>query len=406
MIRIRQAAILCGGLGARLRPLTDTMPKPMVPVNGRPFLSYLLDQLKDNGIKEVVLMTGYRGEQISGFYKDGSSAGIPIRYSHGPAEWETGRRLFEAKDMLDEYFFLMYSDNFLPVDIRKILEFYAASRKLLSFVVQPKAKGNIRLGPDGSVLVYDKSRGSPGLDHVELGYMAVSRKIFDFYSCKDVSFSDIITRLVSAGEVAGMPVLDAYYSVSDTERLKLTEAYLKPKKILLIDRDGVINRKAPRGEYVDSWEGFSFLPENVDGMKALSRAGYSFIVISNQAGIARGMVTAEAVAAINARMKNALEEQGISILDIFVCPHHWEEKCLCRKPSPGLFFEASRKWLFRLDKTYFIGDDPRDCQAAYQAGCGCVYTGKKEELAGISANEQPRWVVGNLKEAVPYLVGI
>lgn len=399
----RQAAILCGGLGSRLRPLTDTMPKPMVPVNGVPFLSYLLEQLKDNGIKEVILMTGYLGEQLSDYFGDGASFGIRIRYSPGPAEWETGRRIIEAKDMLDEHFLLLYGDNFLPFNLKKITKFYNAQKKLLSFIVQPKAKGNIHLGEGGIVQAYDKLRLAEGLNFVELGYMIVSKKMFEYYAYKDVSFSDIINKLVSAEQAAGFLVLDAYYSISDMDRLKLTEEYLKPKRILLIDRDGVINEKAPRGEYIASWEAFSFIRENVEGMKKLSQAGFSFIVISNQAGIARGMVSTGTVDNIHRRMKEWLEKEGIRILDIFVCPHHWDEKCSCRKPEPGLFFQASRKWLFRLDKTFFIGDDSRDCQAAYQAGCGSVYTGKNDDLGNLDPDEFPQLVVNNLNEAVSYL---
>ena len=403
MIVPKQAAILCGGLGSRLRPLTDTMPKPMVPVNGFPFLKYLLEQLKDSGIEEVVLMTGYLGEKISDYFGDGRSFGIAIRYSYGPAEWETGRRLFEAQELLDEYFLLLYGDNFLPFNLKKITKFYNEQKKLLSFIVQPKVKGNIRMEEGGIVRVYDKSRSAQGLDFVELGYMVVSKKIFEFYTCKDVSFSDIIAKLVSSGQVAGITVLDAYYSISDKDRLKLMEEYLKPKKILLIDRDGVINEKAPRGEYVASWEAFSFIRENVEGMKKLSLAGFSFIVISNQAGIARGMVSAEALDSIHRRMKEVLEKEDIRVLDIYVCPHHWDEKCFCRKPEPGLFFQASREWSFRLDKTYFIGDDYRDCQVAYRAGCGCVYIGEKGDLKELNLEEQPQIVVKNLNEAVPYL---
>jgi D-glycero-D-manno-heptose 1,7-bisphosphate phosphatase len=404
MFLIKQAAILCGGLGVRLRPLTDTVPKPMVKLNGIPFLQYLIEQLKDNGISEIVLMTGYLGEQISDYFGDGKKLGLKIKYSPGPAEWETGRRLFEAKDLLLDHFLLLYSDNFLTFNLKKSIAFYNQHKKLLSFIVTPKEKGNIRLGEGAAVEVYDSSRQAQGLGLVELGYMVASRKIFEYYTCSNVSFSDIIKTLVSAEEVAGMLVLEPYYSISDMERLRLTEKYLQPKKILLIDRDGVINKKAPRGEYVSSWGAFSFIRENVEGMKSLSSAGYSFIVISNQAGIARGMVSAQAVDDIHERMKQALQEQGINIIDIFVCPHHWDEKCFCRKPQPGLFIQASRKWLFRLDKTFFIGDDYRDCQAAYQAGCGCVYTGAAGGLEKLQPDEYPRYVVKNLTEAVDDLV--
>ncbi len=122
-------------------------------------------------------------------------------------------------------------------------------------------------------------------------------------------------------------------------------------------------------------------------------------MISNQAGIARGMVSARSVDCIHQRMKELLEEEGICILDIYVCPHHWDQKCFCRKPEPGSFFEASQKWSFRLDKTYFIGDDPRDCRA----GCRCVYVGEVTDLEDLSPEEQSQFIVNNLNEVVPYL---
>ena len=146
-----------------------------------------------------------------------------------------------------------------------------------------------------------------------------------------------------------------------------------------------------------------FLPENIEGMRILAEAGYEFIVISNQAGIARGMVTQEAVDTINQQMKKELAREGIPVLDVLVCSHHWEEGCFCRKPSPGMLFKASRDWLFRLDKTFFIGDDPRDCQAACNAGCGAIFIGERSEVEALSPEEQPREVFSNLAEAVPFL---
>jgi D-glycero-D-manno-heptose 1,7-bisphosphate phosphatase len=404
MVIPEQAAILCGGRGDRLRPLTDRMPKPMVPVNGVPFLEHLLVQLREHGIREVILMTGYLGEQIRDYFGEGRSLQLHLRYSHGPVEWDTGRRLYEVKPWLQDRFMLLYADNFVPFNLRKLTAFHEQQGKLLTFTVQAKTAGNLRLAKNGAVEVYDKTRKAGNLAFVELGYMIASTKIFDYYDGIEVSFSDIIAKLVSAGQVAAMVAGDAYHSVSDPERLKLTEGYLASKKILLIDRDGVINRRPPKGEYVASWRDFFFISENVRGMKRLAEAGFSFIVISNQAGIARGMISREAVEDIHCRMKDALAQEGVRILNIYLCPHHWDENCSCRKPEPGLFFQASRDWLLRLDKSYFIGDDPRDCQAAYQAGCGCIYVGNKDELGDLSPEQQPRWVVNNVEEAVPYLV--
>ena len=405
MIIPEQAAIFCGGLGTRMRPFTDKVPKPMVPVNGTPFLEYLICQLRENGIKEIILMTGYLGEQIHKYFGNGSKLNINIRYSHGPVEWETGRRLFEAKDLLNDYFLLLYSDNFAQFNLKKLARFYTEKKKLLCFLLQEKVTGNIKVNENGTVTLYDKTRTAKHLDFVELGYMLASKFIFRYYEDNDISFSDVIAKLVLAEQVTGFISNDSYHSISDPERWKLTEKYLAPKKILLIDRDGVINQKAPRGEYIDSWDKFFFISENIQGMETLSEYEFSFIVISNQAGIGRNLVDKNTVQSINEQMKNILENKGIKILNIYICPHHWDDNCFCRKPNPGLFFQASQEWLFRLDKTIFIGDDPRDCQAAHNAGCGSLYLGEKGDLSELSVEERPLGVFEYLNEAIPFLVG-
>ena len=398
-----QAAILCGGLGSRLRPITDKIPKPMVPVNGVPFLEHLIHQLKENGIFDFVFMTGYRGDQIEEYFGDGSQFEVKIQYSQGPSEWDTGRRLHRAKNLLKDMFLILYSDNFVQFDLKKLSKFYEEKKKLLCFIVQEKSTGNIRLGKDGIVELYDKTRTAENIDFVELGYMIADKEIFRFITDENSSFSEVITRLVSEREVAGMTVLDAYHSISDPERWQLMEKYLTPKKILLIDRDGVINRKAPRGEYIQKWSDFIFIPETVEGLKELSQEGFEFIVISNQAGIGRGVLSAASVDEINDRMKKYLEGQNIPIKGVYVCPHHWEDNCDCRKPAPGMLFQASKDFLFRLDKTFFIGDDPRDCQAAYNAGCKSIFLGEPVEVDKLSDNESPQLIINTFKSLSPFL---
>ena len=120
MERPAQAVILCGGLGERLRPLTEDLPKPLAPVGGRPFLEYLICQLREQQVERVVLLTGYYGEKIRDHFGDGAGHGVQIDYSPGPAEWDTGRRIWEARMMLDCRFLLLYSDNYVPVNIAEI----------------------------------------------------------------------------------------------------------------------------------------------------------------------------------------------------------------------------------------------------------------------------------------------
>ncbi len=150
------------------------------------------------------------------------------------------------------------------------------------------------MGSDGAVMLYDPSRSAPGLDHVEIGYMVVERdRVLAAFDQPDVSFSRILERLTGGGDVAGMITLDPYHSISDIARWKLAERYLALKRIVMIDRDGTINERPPRGEYITGWDEFRWIDENVEGMRQLAQKGFRFIVLSNQAGIARGMLDAD-----------------------------------------------------------------------------------------------------------------
>ena len=369
MKRPEQAVILCGGLGTRLRPYTDHLPKPMIPCNGKPFLEYLLEQLAEKGIRRFLLLTGYLGEQIQQYFGNGTQQGWEIDYSHGPAEWDTGRRLWEAQDQMDARYLLLYSDNFVPFPLEKILLQHERHGLPLTFMVSPKSPGNLVLDEEGIVQHYDNQRGEDR-PYVEIGYMVVERdRVLPWLPKPDCSFSEVLRDMGSQQQISAWVQLDAYHSISDPDRWKAAERYLQPKKILLLDRDGVINEKAAKGEYVNCWEEFRWIERTRDSLRQLSKMGFRFIVISNQAGIARGMTSPEEVERIHRKMVETLAAEGIEILQVYVCPHHWEDNCDCRKPKPGMLFQASRDHLFRLDRTVFVGDDPRDMEAAEQAGC-------------------------------------
>jgi D-glycero-D-manno-heptose 1,7-bisphosphate phosphatase len=399
-----QAAILCGGLGTRLRPLTDSLPKPMAPVNGRPFLLHLVEQLRDQGITRILLLVGYRGEMIQQYFGDGSRWGVHIDYSSGPAEWETGRRIWEARDALDPQFFLLYCDNFASVRLDRVAALHAAGPADVTLVVQPKPKGNIRLAAGGGIELYDPSRTAAGLDHVEIGYMLVERvPVLAALPDPDVGFSRVLESLTTKGRVNGLVSRDTYHSISDYDRWRLTERYLQPKRILMIDRDGTINARPPKAHYVRSWEDFEFLDDSVEAMRQLAAHRFRFIVVSNQAGIARGMQDPAAVEAVNRRMVAELAARGVEVLAVYVCPHHWDEGCDCRKPEPGLFLRASREHLVRLDRTVYIGDDPRDCRAAFNAGCLSVLIGpERSEDPGDGI--RPAFASATLLDVVPWTV--
>ena len=117
----RQAVIFCGGLGTRLKPFTINNPKPMIMCNEKPFIWHLMNQLSEQGISKFVLLTGYLADKIENYFGNGKKFGWDISYSFGPVKWDTGKRLWEAQDLIDECFILLYSDNFSPFSINKIM---------------------------------------------------------------------------------------------------------------------------------------------------------------------------------------------------------------------------------------------------------------------------------------------
>ncbi len=405
MIKPTQAIIFCGGLGTRLRPITDDLPKPMVPVLDKPFLEYLLEQLAIQGIERFLLLTGYMGEVIYEYFGDGSSWGWEIEYSVGPIEWDTGRRLWEARDNLDARFLLLYADNFAQFNLNKLMDIHEKEKASVTLSLAEKENGNIRTSSNGRIEVYSQNRIGDGLNLVEIGYMVAERdSILALYdnipNAPNINFSNVLEALVEKQRISGSVVNGDYHSISDKERLELMRKYLTPKKIILMDRDGIINVKAPRGEYIENWKGFKLIDDTIESMKKLALDGFCFIVITNQAGISRGMVSEDNLMQIHRLMIDKLKNEGIPILDIYVCRHHWDDDCECRKPRAGLFYQIARDHFLRMDKTLYVGDDVRDCEAAYNAECGSVLVANSEEYEFIE--NKPRWSINvdKLSDAV------
>ncbi len=405
MGRIQQAVILCGGQGKRLMPYTKYIPKPMVSIDNRPFLEFILENLSSKGIKKYLVLSGYLGDKIKDYFGSGEKWNIDIQYSHGPTEWDTAKRLWESRDLLDENFLFLYSDNYINLNLRQLEEHHFHSGKSLTLSLAKKKNGNIAVNESSEITKYDLNRSDPSMELVEIGFMIANKaKTIGYYDNKNSSFSKIIHQMVLNNEVSGFKYHNAYYSVSDPERLKITKEYLLKDKILFLDRDGTLNHRPPKAEYIKTWEDFKWLPGAKEGLRLLSKEGFKYIVISNQAGIARGMVSDQNVRSINQKMKEELLKESVEIIDTYYCPHHWDEGCFCRKPNPGLFFKASSEHLFRIERSLFIGDDSRDCQAAYNAGCNSIFIGDQSELIELNSEELPISSHKALIDSVPDII--
>jgi len=388
MANVKQAVILAGGKGTRLLPLTENLPKPMIKMHGKPFLEYLINMLKEQGIEEVVLLLGYKAEHIRAYFGDGKGFGIRITYSIGSVETETGKRIKDAEELIQDCFLLLYCDNYWPLNLRKLESFANAKKTLMSVTVYSNKDSitkNNTLVEDGMVKVYDKTRMIRGLNGVEIGYFIVQKKVLDLLPEENVSFEKtVFPKLIKERQLAGYLTDQRYYSIGNIDRLDTTKAFLSPKKVIFLDRDGVINKKAPKAEYVKSWDEFVFLPKAKEAITLLTQKGYDIYIISNQAGIARGKMTEEDLADIHKHMLADIEKEGGKIKQIYHCPHGWDEDCECRKPKPGMFLQASKDHHIDLTKTIFIGDDERDKEAGDAAGCKTILIEGGRSLKNIA----------------------
>ena len=136
-----------------------------------------------------------------------------------------------------------------------------------------------------------------------------------------------------------------------------------------LDRDGVINRKAPEGQYITRWEDFQFLPRVAEAITLLNRAGFSAIVVSNQRCVAKGLLTIAELESIHERMLAQLAASNAPLAGVYYCPHDNHSSCSCRKPAPGMLLQAATEHAIDLADSWMVGDSDIDIQAGKTAGC-------------------------------------
>ncbi len=370
----KQAVVLAGGRGTRLRPLTDTLPKPMIEFNGRPFLEYLVALLREQGFEEVLLLLGYRPEAIQEHFGDGSGFGIKIGYSVTRPDAMTASRMMDARNRLDPTFLMLYCDNYWPLRMDRLWARYqeAGAPALVTVYRNTDAysRDNVRLDGEGFVAAYDRSRTSPDLQGVEIGYAILQRSLVDELPADNLQIEEALyPGLARNHELAAFVTDHRYYGIGSLERLPTTERFLMRQPTVFLDRDGVLNRRPEIAGYIRRPDDVEWLPGALEAIRHLSEAGVRLIVVSNQAGVARGTMTSADLALVEGHMRDEISTAGGEIARFYYCTHGWDEGCDCRKPRPGMLFQAQRDFDLDLSRVPFVGDDERDGEAATAAGC-------------------------------------
>jgi len=174
----------------------------------------------------------------------------------------------------------------------------------------------------------------------------------------------------------------------------------KDKKLVILDRDGVINQDS--AEYIKSPEEWIAIPGSLEAIAALNKAGYKVVIATNQSGLGRGYFSHATLEAMHQKMTQELHEVGGRIDGIFICPHRPEQDCECRKPEPGLLLDIQKGFEISLEDAVLIGDAERDIKAALSVNCDAVLvkTGKGKLTLDMYNVPENVSVFENLSEAV------
>jgi MurNAc alpha-1-phosphate uridylyltransferase len=228
-------AILAGGLATRLRPVTETIPKALVEINGEPFLAHQLRLLAANGIRRATLCVGYLAEMIEEYAGNGSRFGVELTYSaDGPRLLGTAGAVAKARPLLSESFFVLYGDSYLPCDYHMVeTAFRESGRQALMTVFDNRDQWDASnvLFENGRIVAYSKKHRTPAMHHIDYGLGVFHGEAFDDIP-KDEPYdlADLYQALLTRGELAGLEVSQRFYETGSFAGIQELTEHLKAAK--------------------------------------------------------------------------------------------------------------------------------------------------------------------------------
>jgi D-glycero-D-manno-heptose 1,7-bisphosphate phosphatase len=392
-----KTVIMAGGRGTRIAQMAPDIPKPMIPLLGKPILEYQIECLTKHGLRDITIVVGHLGRVIMDHFGDGRRFGAAIQYYSETEPLGTAGALFKIAGELSDDFILLNGDIVFDIDFKRLIDFHRKNKALASLVTHPNSHpyDSAILQTDGvNRVIKWVNKEEPRLYYKNLvnsGIHVLTRRLLESAQPKSEKIDldrDILKPLIPGGGIFSyrspeyirdMGTPDRYEQAgADIENGLVSRRSLShPQKAVFLDRDGTINEL--RG-FVRRPEDFVLIPGAAEAIGRINRAGYLAIVITNQPLIARGETTLEELGIIHDKMETELGKSGAYLDDIFFCPHHpdrgfpgerpeYKIDCECRKPKPGMILKAAEKYHIDPAQSYMAGDDKRDIGAALNSGC-------------------------------------
>lgn len=386
---LSQVVILVGGLGTRLGELTATMPKPLLPVGDKPFLDHLIQEVSRFGFKRITLLAGRFGEKVAAIYDGQTIEGLPVDVVIEPRPMGTGGALVYAasQQKLDDAFVLMNGDSWIDANLTGYAHQWTQFKKthpsvqaqlLLQTVPDAARFGTVEI-KDGVVQRFSEKDAQAKAGIINAGVYILDKAIVEGFSLdKPVSLEvDVLPELVKQKRVTGVLAPTGSYfidiGIPDTyaqaQQSFIAQRY---RPAIFFDRDGTLNEDYG---YTHKFEDLIWKSGAKEAIRLANDAGYYVFVVTNQAGVARGFYTEEAVHHFFDAMQQQLSELGAHIDAYEYCPYHEDGsvKAYCktsdrRKPAPGMILDLAKKWPVNMTKSVLIGDSDADIGAATAAG--------------------------------------
>jgi histidinol-phosphate phosphatase family protein len=396
---VRQAVVLVGGLGTRLGALTKTTPKPLLPVAGRPFLEVLILWLARAGVEDIILSTGYLAGTFEGFLAEGHASGrwtgpeglpIRVRESREDQPLGTAGALTLLRGQLEERFFLINGDSFFacdPVAVAARAERLPPHHAVMTTRAVPDTTrfGRVEADAEGIVTGF-REKGVAGPGMINAGISVLPSAVLDRITRTPCSIeTDIYPALAAEGLLHAVPQEGFFIDIGLPETYAEAQETL-PRALhrpaLFLDRDGVLNRDD--SGYTHRIDDLRLMPGAGRAVARARALGFATVVVSNQAGIGRGLYDVAAMQAFHHALNEALRRDGGWVDAFYHCPFHPEAVLPefraanhpDRKPNPGMLLRAARDMGINLAASVLIGDRDTDLAAAAGAGCaGVLYAG-------------------------------
>lgn len=398
---------MAGGKGTRVASVNRTLPKPMLPICGKPVLLHQIQCLRGQGITEITLAVGHLGEQIIDYFGDGGKFDVQIDYIYEKEPLGTAGALYYLKGKAAGDFLLINGDLIFDVDVHRLMDFHKSHKAAVTLLAHPNDhpydSGIILADYDGKVTGWLSKEDKRGWYHncVNAGIHVISPVVLEKMDEPQKIDLDreIIKPLIPSGNIFVYQSPEYVKDMGTPERIAQVEHDLetgmagrknlsRKQRAVFLDRDGTINHYVG---FLKKIEDFRLTDGAAEAIRRINQNGYLAIIVTNQPVIARGEVTWAELHEIHRKMETLLGWEGAYVDDIFVCPHHpdkgfpgerpeYKLDCDCRKPKPGLLLQAAEQYNIDLSKSWMIGDTSSDMAAGKSAGCRCILAGGKVSL--------------------------